>query len=193
MKKKRRRKSGGGLILITLAAVLIAFLLPRAFEKARYPVHYEDEIRSAAGVYGIPPALVAAIVNTESGYDRFAVSNVGAMGLMQIMPSTGEWIHKKLSRPEAFYDELLFEAEASLAYGSWYLNFLLGRYGGEMYTAVAAYHAGQGTVDGWLKDERYSDNGISVSRFPDSAGATRHYVQKVRNAYEYYSKAYENR
>jgi len=193
MKRKRKRNSGCGLILITAAAVLIAFLLPRAVRSFRFPVHYVAEIRSAAGVYGIPPALIAAIVNTESGYDRFAESSAGALGLMQILPSTGEWIHNKLMRQEAFHDDLLFDAETSLAYGTWYMNFLLDRYDGEMNAAIAAYHAGQGNVDKWLKNPDYSKDGMTITHFPDTAGATEHYVQKVRNAYEYYTKAYKNR
>ena len=193
MRKKRQRTLGAAVLLMTAAAVVIAFLLPKLVQKLLYPVAYESEIRQAADTYALPPALIAAVVRTESGYDRFAESRVGAKGLMQIMPSTGEWIHKKLHADGNFSTEILYVADVSLNYGCWYMRFLIDRYAGNLVSALAAYHTGQGTVDEWLKDERYSSGGAALSAFPDGAGATEHYVQKVLKAYEYYSKVYEGK
>lgn len=191
MSRARKRPRGRSWLLLIAGIVLLAFFLPQFVQRLRYPMAYEAEISAMAGTYSLPPALVAAIVNTESGFDRMAVSSVGAMGLMQIMPPTGEWIYKKLNRSEPFSEEMLYNPEINLTLGCWYLSFLLNRYDGDVVCAVSAYHAGQGNVDSWLREERYSDTGRTVNRFPDTAGATRHYVQKVLNAYEYYSKALE--
>lgn len=190
MKRKRRR---GGLVraCICLAMILaLALAFPKILERIRYPVKYASEIRWAAGEYGMDPALVAAIVNTESGYDPRATSGVGARGLMQIMPDTGRWIAGKLGEKDAYTDMLLYDANASLRYGCWYMDFLIRRYGGNIVSAIAAYHAGQGCVDDWLKDRAYSSDGRRLDLVPDSAPSTRHYVNKVQKAYEYYQEAY---
>lgn len=109
------------------------------------------------------------------------------MGLMQIMPETGEWIAHKLDWP--FTDETLFDPRANARLGAWYLRFLLDRYDGRVQNAIAAYHAGQGSVDAWLEDARYSSDGLTLERAGSSS--TQHYINKVLSAYENYQILYE--
>ena len=176
--------------LLTLIAVFAVFALPKLVRGIQYPVRYEPEIRAAAAEFGLNPALVAAIAYTESGYRADARSSVGAMGLMQIMSDTGKWIAGKLGEADSFSDGSLFSPQTALRYGCWYLRFLLMEFGGDETCAVAAYHAGQGSVRKWLSDPAYSDDGLTVRAFPDDAPQTRHYIAKVRKAYEYYQNAY---
>lgn len=177
-------------LILTAAAAAYVFALPRVRERLNYPVRYEPQIRAYAGAYSLDPALVAALVQVESGGNARAVSGVGAMGLMQIMPDTGKWIFQKLGAGGGFTPEMLFDPETALRCGCWYLNFLLLEFDGDAQCAVAAYHAGQGAVRKWLSDNAYSPDGRTLLAFPDDAPQTRNYVSKVKKAYEYYRKAY---
>lgn len=172
--------------ILALIAFAYIFVYPRVLQRMKYPIRYEAQIYEAAAQASVPPALIAAIALTESGYNARALSSQGAMGLMQILPETGGWIAEKLGEQTAFSEDWLYDADKSLMYGSWYLNYLLARYSGDMECAIAAYHAGQGAVDAWLKN---ADAGNLT--IPESAPRTRHYVSKVKAAYEYYNRVYK--
>ena len=94
------------------------------------------------------------MILAESSYQPEAVSSANAQGLMQLLPSTAEWIAGKFD--ETYVEGCLFDPETNVKYGCWYLGFLMRRYNGDMTCASAAYHAGQGTVDRWLADPAYS-------------------------------------
>ena len=153
----------------------------------RTTVRYRDQIIREAGQYGLRPAYVAAIILNESSYDPSAVSNVGARGLMQLLPDTGRWIAGKLGI-SPYTDESLFDAETNLRLGTWYLNFLSDRYGGDPVLVACAYHAGWGTVPSWI--ENYSTDGktLKVSQIPKSD--TRTYAGRVLNSYAIYLQHY---
>ncbi len=188
---KARRRIWRAVIFLIAVIALFVSVLPKLHEKISYPVVYREWIEEFSNFYDLDPALVAAIVHTESGYDTNATSSVGARGLMQVMPSTAEWIHPKLDKPYAFDAEALYTVDGALTYGCWYLNFLMNRYGADTLSVIAAYHAGQGNVDSWRKETEFSHDGIHLDKIPENARATRHYVEKVRRAYEYYQKVYE--
>ena len=152
----------------------------------RYPMRYEAEIRQAAAEFSLDPAYVASVALAESSFDAEAVSSVGAIGLMQIMPSTGEWIAGKLD--EAFDAQRLYEPSVNLRYGCWYLRFLLDRYDGDMRTASTAYHQGQGRVDEWLQDPEYSEDGKTLSVISSSVTDT--YVNRIMENYAHYQELY---
>lgn len=99
--------------------------------------------------HGIDPALVLAVMHVESRYDTFAVSHKDAMGLMQILPSTGAWL-----APQAgvnwFGPQTLFDPEANVRIGVAYLRQLLDRYDGSVATALAAYNWGPGAIDRFI-------------------------------------------
>jgi len=117
-------------------------------------------------------------VYTESRFDRTAVSDAGAIGLMQLLPDTAQGIATRTGG-DAFVVDDLYDPELNIRYGSWYLSHLLRRYDGDVRTALAAYHAGQGNVDEW----RRTGQGIV---FPE----TRAYVDKVVGVREIYARAY---
>lgn len=192
---KRKRKKSRGIRNLILGVVLFAVVLAVALavlrahdavEKARYPVKYEQEIRLCAQEYALEPAYVAAVILAESSYNPEAVSSADARGLMQLLPSTAEWIAGKLG--ESYSEDSLFQPETNIRYGCWYLHFLLERYGGDKRCASAAYHAGQGRVDQWLQDPQYSRDGRTLTTI--ASATTNTYVDRVLSNYEKYTKLY---
>ena len=152
-----------------------------------YPVAYTDLISDAAEKYSLDPYLVQSIMRCESSNDPNAVSGVGAIGLMQIMPDTGEWIAHKIDPELAYSLDMLQDPATSIEYGCWYLRFLSDRFNGSTIAIIAAYNAGHGSVEDWLSDSRFSKNGALLTiPFEDTA----RYYQKVMTAYENYSTLY---
>jgi len=151
-----------------------------------YPMAYEAELRANAAANGLDPALPAAVILAESSYMPEAVSGANAQGLMQLLPSTAEWVAGKFD--ETYRDGSLFEPDTNIKYGCWYLGYLIHRFDGNLTCAIAAYHAGQGTVDGWLANPEYSPNGVTLQTIPSSATDT--YVKRVLKYYEKYKELY---
>jgi soluble lytic murein transglycosylase len=150
---------------------------PAWYVRLRYPLHYDGIVRGHAHNYRLDPALLAAVIYQESKFHAHARSSSGAIGLMQLLPTTAEGIavHTGGSR---FRVSDLDDPEINVRYGSWYLRHLLEKYGDER-TALAAYNAGQDNVDRW----RASGEGIA---FPE----TRHYVKRVEHLKRLYRRGY---
>ena len=191
----RRRRQRRRTLLAIFASALIVLIALGAWalfgrdriDFSRYPMTYAPEIRAAAAEFSLDPAYVASVVLAESSFDAEAVSSVGAIGLMQIMPATGEWIAGKLE-DEPFDVQRLYQPEVNLRYGCWYLRFLLDRYDGDMYTASTAYHQGQGRVDQWLEDPQYSEDGRTLTAI--SSAVTDTYVNRIMESYANYQELY---
>ena len=191
----RRRRQRRRTLLAIFASALIVLIALGAWalfgrdriDLSRYPMTYAPEIRAAAAEFSLDPAYVASVVLAESSFDAEAVSSVGAIGLMQIMPDTGEWIAGKLE-DEPFDVQRLYQPEVNLRYGCWYLRFLLDRYDGDMYTASTAYHQGQGRVDQWLEDPQYSQDGRTLTAI--SSAVTDTYVNRIMESYANYQELY---
>ena len=149
-------------------------------------VEYEDLIRTYAAENNIPPAYVASVILAESSYRPEVVSYADARGLMQILPSTAKWIAGKFD--EEYVEGCLFDPETNIKYGCWYLGFLMNRYDGDMECSSSAYHAGQGTVDKWLKDPAISADGKTLDNIPSEATGT--YVSRILKYYEKYEEIY---
>lgn len=166
---------------LALALAAAAFWLvngePLFVQRLRYPLRYEQIVRAHARNYRLEPALLAAVIYTESRFDPRAVSAAGAIGLMQLLPQTAEGIALRTGGG-AFVVSDLYDPELNVRYGSWYLRSLLDRYGDER-TALAAYHAGRGNVDRW----RSQGLGIQFAQ-------TRRYVDDVERAKQVYVRAY---
>ena len=191
-RRRRQRRRTFLTILASALTVLIALGAWALFGRdradlSRYPMTYAPEIRAAAAEFSLDPAYVASVVLAESSFDAEAVSSVGAIGLMQIMPDTGEWIAGKLE-DEPFDVQRLYQPEVNLRYGCWYLRFLLDRYDGDMSTASTAYHQGQGRVDQWLEDPEYSEDGRTLTAI--SSAVTDTYVNRIMESYAHYQELY---
>ena len=168
-----------GLLGIVVAAFAFYVLEtePRWYERLRYPLRYEQIVRGHAENYGLEPQLVAAVIYQESKFDADAVSSSGAVGLMQLLPETGQGIADRTGGDEWTPDDL-HSPELNIRYGSWYLRHLLDKYGDEK-LALAAYNAGQTNVDRWR------EQGVGI-QFAE----TRHYVARVQELKDMYARVY---
>lgn len=176
--------------LVTAFALLIGvsvFFAGKTAYKAAYPCKYTFEIEKYADEYDVPRALLFAVIHTESGFDPNAVSSAGALGLTQITPETFHWLQTKTG--ETLPDSALYEPEVSVRYGALFYSMLLSEFGGDIRTAAAAYHAGRGQVNAWLRDGQYSANGKTLDTIPSRD--TNHYVYKVMKAINIYNNLYE--
>ena len=196
--KKRKQLSGIQIAVIVVAAII--FLVAASFggyliyeneqyQKAlrNYPVAYSEQIQLYAAQYELDPYLVQSVMRCESSNDPTAVSKVGAVGLMQIMPDTGTWIAHKLDLDDSYTQDMLYDPSVNIEFGCWYLRFLKGRFDGNIMEMIAAYNAGHGTVEGWLEDARFSSEGeLTTIPYEDTA----RYYEKVMQAYENYTTLY---
>ena len=175
--------------LILIFSVLLGFLVDfiwSGFEKLAYPKKYSDYVELYAEQYDIPPHMLYAVIKTESGFDSAAVSNKGAVGLMQFMPDTFDWLTNEMLF-EHLADGMRYDPETSVRYGAWLLSHLYKRYG-DWSVALAAYNAGIGTVDKWLEDPEYADGEGGLKAIPYRE--TRNYVKKVTKAQATYDRLY---
>ena len=192
---KKKRSRAAVIAAVSVCALLLVCLTvfcARGWEpekqKLIYPLEYEQELLSAAEEFEIDPCLLAALVYCESSFRADAVSNVGAIGLMQIMPETGEWLSSKIELDGEYTVESLYEPEVNLRLGCWYLSFLHRRYDGRWQEALTAYIAGQGQVDKWLKDPALSADGRTLDVIPGQD--VKEYAAKVLRTHEIYREAY---
>lgn len=197
--RRYKRKSRRGLNFLIWLVVLAIFVGGIVFfvtnyydntkselERINYPNEYSLYVDKAAEEYDLNPALIYAVIRTESGFDPEAQSLAGACGIMQMMPSSFEWLQEKRGCEGQYTAEDLFEPEICIDYGCYLLRYFLDYYGDER-CAVAAYNAGF-VVSDWLDDENYSTDGKTLTRIPYPE--TSKYVEKVENAKEMYNKLY---
>jgi soluble lytic murein transglycosylase len=172
----------GALVVLGITVALVVALVEgtpqRWFDRVRYPLRYEAIVRGHARNYDLDPALVAAVIYQESKFRPSARSPSGAVGLMQLLPSTAEGIAARTGGTQFVVDDLL-DPEINVRYGSWYLRHLIDKYGDER-IALAAYNAGQRNVDEWQR----GGGGI---QFPE----TRHYVDRVEELKRIYRRNYD--
>ena len=153
-----------------------------------YPQKYSEQVSRYSSEFGVEEALVYSVIRTESGFRPEVESHAGAVGLMQLMPSTFDWLQEKLDGSVVYTSEQLKDPDTNIKYGTYFLSMLMDRYGGDIKTVAAAYNAGTTTVDGWLSDTTYSTNGTTLSYIPYEE--TEHYADKVIKTRDMYNKLY---
>jgi soluble lytic murein transglycosylase len=167
---------------VLLAAVGVFVYLQRTepawYARLWYPLRYSNNVRVYASQDHLDPALLAAVIETESKFNPDARSNAGAIGLMQLTPSTAKGI-AKYTGGSRFQLSDLTNPDINMRYGAWYLGHLLERYHGNEQLALAAYNAGEDNVDRWQREHV----GIQFSE-------TRGYVHKVERLKKIYRRAY---
>lgn len=177
-----------GLVILCLCFVLYFLLQFSSVQRSYlYPYPYQDEIMQYAKNYHVDSDLVAAVMKTESDFKEDARSYRGAIGLMQIMPDTAQWIAAQLGDSE-FTMENLREPERNIRYGIWYLSELQEEFDHNTILVLAAYNAGRGNVKAWMEEKRWNMEFQDIDAIPFAE--TREYVRKVLKNREKYRKLY---
>src|SRR5271170_1670581 len=187
MRRRRRRTLGAlvGIALVVVVGVTIAHV-NHAVNELTLPLSDASVIREQAQAKQLDPALIAAVIYAETKFEP-RTSSAGAEGLMQIEPETAEFL-AKLSGGYRFTTSDLATPSVNVAYGSYYLRYLLDHYEGDEMLAVAAYNAGLANVDTWVAKAHTEGRQLTVSAIPFPQ--TRAYVQRVLEAQKEYRTAY---
>ncbi|WP_067624069.1 lytic transglycosylase domain-containing protein [Alicyclobacillus acidiphilus] len=187
-----------------LAAVLLVVVLviisTNAFWRMMYPIHYQANIQSASASAQVDPLLIASIIRVESKFRSTDVSHAGAVGLMQLMPQTAEWINQTIREQKtgsgAAMNKLPSDAKTlaspqyNILIGSWYVKSLINQFHGNQTAAIAAYNAGPRRVSTWLAQGVWNGRLLDITQIP--VGETRHFVDRVFYNYALYRKIYGN-
>ena len=151
---------------------------PPWYARLWYPLRYSTNVRVYASQDHLDPALLAAVIETESKFNATARSDAGAVGLMQLTPNTAKGI-AQYTGGSRFRVTDLTNPDIGIRYGAWYLGHLLNRYHGNETLALAAYNAGEDNVDRWQREHV----GIQFDE-------TRDYVDKVERLKKIYRRTY---
>lgn len=176
------------IILILCISIASGFIISSLIDKINrktHPLTYSEYVEKYSEMYGVPAPVIYATIKTESGFTSNAVSSVGAVGLMQLMPDTFLWLCEK--QGEELDVGMLYDPETNIRYGTYYLSYLYREFG-LWETVYAAYNCGPGRVKEWQKNEEYADeNGVLIKiPFSETAG----YVKKVSKAVGIYENLY---
>jgi peptidoglycan lytic transglycosylase len=186
---RRRRIAGAAFVAVVGLVVLVPLAMPlfrKAVNDLTLPLAYSDVIRQQAADKHLDPALIAAVIYAETKFDP-RPSSAGAEGLMQILPQTAEFLARR-SGATTFTVSDLATPQVNIAYGSYYLRYLLDHYKNQEVLALAAYNGGETNVDRWLAGAQRDGRSLTISEIPFSQ--TQAYVQKVLRAQRQYHKAY---
>ena len=154
--------------------------IDKALMLRNYGFKYEEYVERYSAEYSVPQEVIYAVIKCESDFVPDAVSPKGAVGLMQMMPETYDWLCTKLGETR----DSLYNPETSIKYGTYYLSYLWDRFG-IWENCFAAYNAGDTKVSSWLENAEYAEDG-RLTYIPYEE--TRKYVKKVNDAVEAYKE-----
>ena len=155
-----------------------------------YMWDYQQDIITYSEKNNVDPFLIAAIIKNESNFKHTAVSGVGAVGLMHIMPETGRWIAEQMGL-ENYHDDDLYLTKTNIRMGCWYIGELDHEFKHNLALVMIAYNAGRGQTRQWMEKNGwdYSFNDVKAIPYPD----TREYVIKVLHDRDKYYLLYKNK
>lgn len=183
--KKNKKSRTTKLVMLILLAFLGVVCLLKGIQMA-FPIKYIDYVEEYSNEYNIDNILVLAMIKTESNFDEFATSRKDAKGLMQIMDDTALWANESI-KIDDFSTDMLYDPKINIQIGTWYLKWLLDKFGDED-LAILAYNAGHGNVSKWLSDKNLSSDGVSLDSIPFEE--TNNYLLKVKFNYSVYNFLY---
>jgi soluble lytic murein transglycosylase len=185
-RRLRRLVVGVGVLAVAIGVTLSLPLVRKAVNELSLPLAYSGVIRQQATANHLPPSLVAAVIYAETKFDP-RDSAAGAMGLMQVMPQTAAFLAHR-SGATTFSTSDLDTPQVNIAYGSYYLRYLLDEYHGSVTLALAAYNGGESNVDRWLAEARADGHTFTIADIPFPE--TRAYVERVLSAEGEYRHKY---
>jgi soluble lytic murein transglycosylase len=174
------------LAVVGVIVVMTAPLAKKAVNDLGLPLSYSSIIRQQAAAKHLSPALVAGVIYAETKFDA-RTSPAGAEGLMQIEPATALFLAKR-SGATTFNTSDLGHPAVNIAYGCYYLRYLLNEYHGKVMLALAAYNGGETNVDTWVSEARRRGHALTISAIPFPE--TRAYVSRVLHAAGEYRRQY---
>lgn len=175
------------LAVLLVAGSLVFSVWHSEIDELRYPRKYSEYVEYYADKYDLDPLTLYAFIRTESNFDSYAESDVGARGLMQITEVTFDWIKSKIAPTEALTFEDLYDPETNIRFGSYFVAYCLLKFE-DLSTAAAAYHNGVTAVSELLKNSDYSSDGKTLDEFPYPQ--MRQYVHKITTSYKKYQEIY---
>jgi soluble lytic murein transglycosylase len=183
-RSRRAMVIGGTLLVCALGGFLLANSdrFQRTLEEVTLPLQHEDIIRQQAAEKNVPADLIAAVIYNESRF-RDQTSHAGARGLMQITPGTAKVI-ERLSGGQTFKFEDLSDPDINIRYGTFYLHYLIEKFGDNEIAALAAYNAGETNAAAWGGSNLTLDD----IAFPE----TREYVENVLDKRDEYARHYRH-
>lgn len=190
---ERRENLKNKKILIIIGLILLVFVFLLIFKdkllKIMYPKTYSEIVTIYEEEYGVEKNLIYAVIKAESNFKINAVSNRGALGLMQLMEETASDVAKKANIDIDFENikEELLNPGNNINIGTKYLSQLLEKYKNKE-VALAAYNAGIGTVDKWIEEGTIKEDGSDIEKIPYKE--TNNYVRKILRDYNIYEKLY---
>lgn len=196
-RKGKKRKNGNTfrrLLFVLCLLVALCFSGWKVWTSDYVQMHfvylwpYQNEILSYSRKNNIDPFLVAAVMKNESKFKPNAVSHMGAVGLMQIMPETGDWIAGQMGLKD-YTGEKLYDPETNIRMGCWYLSELKHEFKDNMVLIMMAYNAGRGKTHGWMKANGWDYDFGRTGEIPYDD--TRRYVDGVMRDRDMYYHLYK--
>ncbi|SDA27299.1 soluble lytic murein transglycosylase [Ruminococcus sp. YE71] len=202
MAKKKSSNSTLGLAVFVTVMLLLGMGLylvfrrpeiqqtvPKAKQYFTYPTDYEEYVIKYSNEYDIDARYIFAVIRTESSFVETAESEVGARGLMQIMPDAFDWIQFRLDDDRGLTFDDMYTPEYNIQYGTYMLSYLYEKFG-SYELASAAYHQGMNAVSGWIDDGTIDPEHFSVDENLDAmpSDLTRDYIYKVMKAFDKYKE-----
>ncbi len=192
-REEERQRRALIMAVVVFALALAVYFLSQSEPVQRrylYPYPYQELVELYAKANGVDSALVASVIMNESRFQNDARSSRGAIGLMQIMPETAQWIALQLG-DDNFSLEKLHEPDTNIRYGVWYLAELQREFAGNNILALAAYNAGRGTVRDWIEEGDWPWTFHALDKIPYPE--TRSYVKNVLQNRIRYEKLYSGK
>ncbi|MBE6580069.1 MAG: lytic transglycosylase domain-containing protein [Ruminococcaceae bacterium] len=174
------------LCLFLIVCLLVSVVCLDEGSRAGRERLYYDSVLTAADAFDLSPALILAVIRTESDFYKNARSAAGAVGLMQLMPDTFSYLRDTFFE-ESLSSDAIWQPTVNIRYGAFYLSYLLKKFE-SLDVALAAYNAGEGRVALWLEDRSLSPDGRTLLRIPYAE--TENYVSQTKKYYRHYLKKF---
>lgn len=176
-------------IIIILIICILIILFKDKLLKIIYPEKYSDIVTMYANEYNVDKNLIMATIKAESNFNKTAVSNKGAIGLMQLMEETAKDIFPKvgININQNQISEQLKKSDINIQIGTKYLSILIEKYK-NIELALTAYNAGSGNVDNWIEKGILKSDGSNIEQIPYKE--TNNYVRQILRDYKIYSNLY---
>lgn len=172
---------------LIIFGLIITFFVFNNLLRMMYPIKYYSYIEKYSAMYDLDKYLVMSVIKVESNFNEKATSVKDARGLMQITPSTGNWIAEQMNLVE-FSPDKLYDQEQNIFMGCWYLDNLRKEFDDNYMLILSAYNAGRGNVNKWLQNPEFSKDGKNLDYIPFKE--TELYIKKINLNYNIYKALY---